>query len=34
VEVIGIAASPALASVRSRWKKLVPPDVADRVIPK
>jgi hypothetical protein len=34
VEVIGIAASPELASARSRWKKLVPPDVPVWVFPK
>jgi len=34
VEVVGIAASPELARVRSRWKKLVPPDVPVWVFPK
>jgi hypothetical protein len=34
VEVIGIAASPALADARERWRKFLPADVPMWVFPK
>jgi hypothetical protein len=34
VEVIGIAASPALADARVRWRKFLPADVPEWVFPK